>query len=57
MPDLERECIVWCPKCQKDQFEVYRQPTGQTGVYQNVIKGDMSFVCADCGVTLERNPA
>lgn len=60
MPDLECECIVWCPKCQKDQFEVYRQPTSQTGVYQNVMMDPFDkkylILCDDCGATLERKP-
>ena len=57
MPDLERECMIWCPKCRKDKFTVLRQPTGQTGVYQNVTTGDLTPFCVDCGGTLERRPA
>ena len=61
MPDLERECIVWCPKCQKDWFEVHRKPTSQTGVYENVVMDPFDkkylILCDDCGVTLERRPA
>ena len=62
MHDLERECIVWCPKCRKDKFEVQRQPTSQNGVYQNVIldiSSDkaMRWICEDCNGVLERKPA
>ena len=61
MADLERECIVWCPKCREDKFEVHRRPTGQTGVYENIVMDPFDkkylIICEDCGVTLERKPA
>lgn len=54
----ETECIIWCPACQIDLFEVVREPTRNEHVYQNrmvnlTLHADHK-TCGDCGEGLQR---
>jgi len=60
---LERECIVWCPACKVDIFEVVRLPTGREGVFHNERRAmnestppKSATYCDRCGHLLERKP-
>ena len=66
MPVSLSECVLWCPKCRKDKWEVERKPTGCEGVYQHVLRQmsenkGLQKTCAHCStpvaqVMLERKP-
>lgn len=54
----EIECVVWCPHCGIDKYEVRRIPTGANGVYEHkAYRGDPlkepPKIC-ECGTVLER---
>lgn len=51
----EVECVLWCPKCREDKYEIRRVPTGKEGVYEHASypPGRNEKAC-ECGVILER---
>lgn len=53
----EREAVVRCPRCNEDRYEVYRESTGQEGVFHHVTvppeRAGMKQ-CHVCGTNLER---
>lgn len=53
---LEREAVVWCPKCRENKFEVLRVPTGADGVHHHVTepKERAGMKHCECGAILER---
>lgn len=52
---FERECVIWCPKCREEKFEIRRIPTGSEGVFvhKSYPEGRNEKVC-ECGTLLER---
>jgi len=59
MPN-EIECVVWCPRCMVDKFEVWRVPLDQNGHHSHRtvppdIPTEARKWCA-CGAALQRKP-
>lgn len=57
MPSREKECVVWCPSCRVEKYEIWRVATSQgEGVYTNesVPAGANDKNCGSCGTILER---
>jgi hypothetical protein len=52
---MEREAVVWCPKCREILGEVLRIPTGNEGVYTHKTNPDPLPKKCECGTVLERN--
>ena len=57
----EIECIIWCPSCRVDKFEVQRVPTRREGVFEHKSvelseNGGYRQVCNTCQGPLERKP-
>ena len=58
MPEPQLECVVRCPKCGEDKFEVWRVPLDSEGHYAHrTVPEDISDsarrFCV-CGTMLER---
>lgn len=56
MNGLEREAVIWCPKCAVPKFEILRMPTGREGVFEHVAepKERAGQKVCECGTQLER---
>jgi hypothetical protein len=51
----EFEATVWCPKCQKVFYEIYRVPSNNPGVFHHVRIPDLQeYKKCECGNNLER---
>ena len=58
MSQAERECVIWCPRCKVEKYEIRRIPTGQGGVFHHAtypesIPAEAKKVC-QCGTVLQR---
>lgn len=53
--DVEREAVIWCPKCRAEKYEIRRIPTGADGVFRHASypEGRSEKMC-ECGTPLER---
>jgi hypothetical protein len=58
MGSLPLECTLYCPKCLKVAYNVFRKPGSQAGVYEHVRDPEPpaghAYDCAVCGTKLER---
>lgn len=56
MASREKECVVWCPSCRVEKYEIWRVATQGEGVYTNesVPAGRSEKSCGQCGTILER---
>lgn len=53
---MEREAVVWCPRCREDKGEIQRIPAWNEGVYvHKAVPDPLPKKCA-CGTNLERKP-
>lgn len=54
------ECIVWCPRCQRQHFWIFRELV-RDGTFTNVAepepRGGVMPTHCECGGLLERQPA
>lgn len=52
---VEREAVIWCPRCREEKYEIRRVPTGNEGVFVNKTypEGRTEKHC-ECGTILER---
>lgn len=51
---IQREAIIWCPKCRENKGEVFRVPTGKPDVFEHSTNPDPMPKRCDCGAVLER---
>lgn len=51
---MERESVIWCPKCREDRGEILRVPTENKNVFTHKTNPNpLPKKCA-CGTNLER---
>jgi len=53
---IEREAIVWCPKCGETKGEILRVPTGNQGVFTHKTNPDPLPKYCECGTVIVRKP-
>lgn len=58
--NLEVECAIVCPDCQKPKFIIRRRKTEKEGSFEHILEALTDSQdhkrCGDCGANLERGP-